>query len=97
MIGMTTLFLPPMNLDTVQLRAFATVAALNGFSTASQQLGCKQSTVSKQVQKLETQLGHKLFVRESTGIRLTAKGIELLPHAINILAINDKAVSSLVH
>lgn len=84
-----------MNLDMTQLRAFVAVAELRSFSKASQRLCRVQSAISQQVQKLETQLGADLFVRDRKGLLLTAQGELVLAYAVKILAMNDQAVSTL--
>ncbi|WPC72877.1 LysR substrate-binding domain-containing protein [Vibrio porteresiae] len=82
-----------MNLDTSILRTFVTVAELKSFSKASTRLNRVQSAVSQQIQKLEMQIGHKLFDRTTSMVELTVKGELFLPYAIQILDINDKSIA----
>lgn len=84
-----------MNLDTSQLRTFVTVAEVKSFSKASKRLNRVQSAISQQVQKLESQIGEKLFIRNTSKVELTLKGELLLNYAVKILSINDKAISIL--
>lgn len=84
-----------MNLDMNQLRTFVTVAELKSFSRASEKLCRVQSAVSQQIQKLEAHLGADLFVRGKKTVALTAKGDEMLVHAVRILEMNDQAVATM--
>lgn len=84
-----------MNLDTSQLRTFVIVAELKSFSKTSKRLNRVQSAISQQVQKLEAQVGEKLFTRSTSKVELTAKGELLLNYAVQILNLNDKAISKL--
>jgi DNA-binding transcriptional LysR family regulator len=85
-----------MNLDTAQLRIFATVAELRSFTKASERLFRVQSAISQQIQRLENQVGFELFIRDRKGLRITVKGEALLAFALKMLAINDQAVLSLL-
>jgi len=60
-------------------RVFYHVAREGGFSRAAQHLHISQSAVSQSVKKLEQQLGHRLFTRNSRRIGLTSEGRRLLP------------------
>lgn len=59
------------------LRTFATVARLGSLTAAAKALGVSQSTVSRQLGKLEEDAGSPLFLRE-TPVRLTERGDVLL-------------------
>ncbi len=59
------------------LRTFATVARLGSLTAAAKALGVSQSTVSRQLSKLEEDAGSPLFLRE-TPVRLTERGDVLL-------------------
>ncbi|MFY4256760.1 LysR family transcriptional regulator [Achromobacter xylosoxidans] len=54
--------------------AFLTVAAEGNFARAGDRLGIGRSAVSRSVQKLEDQLGTRLFVRTTRSTSLTAEG-----------------------
>lgn len=58
------------------LRTFEAVARLGSLTSASKALGVSQSTVSRQVSKLEESAGSPLLLRESP-VRLTERGIAL--------------------
>lgn len=66
-----------------QLQAFLAIAETGNFSQAAQQCGVTQSTISRQIQSLESDLGMPLFHRSSKA-KLTLSGEELLPRARKI-------------
>ena len=66
-----------------QLQAFLAVAESGSFQQAARQCNITQSTVSRQIQSLETQLGLSLFHR-STPAKLTVAGDYLLARARRI-------------
>ena len=61
-----------------QLKAFATVAQLHGFSRAAEHLGMSSSSVSQMVRDLETRLGLQLLHRTTRSVSLTEAGTRLL-------------------
>ncbi len=61
-------------------RVFHSVAKAGNISRASQELFISQPAISKSIQKLETSLGTKLFVRGSRGVTLTEEGKILYAH-----------------
>jgi DNA-binding transcriptional LysR family regulator len=71
-------------MDLHQLTAFRTVARLGTFSRAAAQLNLTQPAVSKQVQTLEDELGHRLFDRLGKTVRLTHAGEILAQYADEI-------------
>jgi DNA-binding transcriptional LysR family regulator len=66
-----------------QLQAFLAVVDTGSFQQASQKCDVSQSTVSRQIQALETSLGVQLFHRTATA-KLTIGGERLLSHARKI-------------
>jgi DNA-binding transcriptional LysR family regulator len=60
------------------LRAFLVCARHGSFRRASDVLGVNSATLSRKVERLEEQLGMKLFVRLQTGLVLTDEGKEAL-------------------
>jgi len=66
-----------------QLQAFLSVAETHSFQRAAQQCGVAQSTVSRQVQSLESDLGIALFHRGAQA-KLTVAGERFLPRARRI-------------
>ena len=55
-------------------RIFYEVANCKNISRAASQLYISQPAISKSIQKLEEQLGAKLFIRSSKGVLLTPEG-----------------------
>lgn len=88
--------MPNRNLDIDLLRAFATVADAGGFTRAGALLGRTQSAISLQIKRLEELLdGIALLERSPRHIRLTDAGRQLLPHARQMLKLNDSVLAEL--
>ncbi|HIK29003.1 MAG: LysR family transcriptional regulator [Oscillatoriaceae bacterium SKW80] len=66
-----------------QLQAFLAVAETGSFQQAARKCGVTQSTISRQIQGLETALGLPLFHR-SAQAKLTIGGERFFPHARKI-------------
>jgi DNA-binding transcriptional LysR family regulator len=64
--------LPSLN----AIRAFESAARLSSFSRAADELHVTQSAVSRQIQKLEAELGQVLFSRNGPHLKLTDRGRE---------------------
>ncbi|MGD9743862.1 MAG: LysR family transcriptional regulator, partial [Dongiaceae bacterium] len=62
--------LPPLN----ALKAFEAAARHESFTKAAQELHVTQGAVSHQVKALETELGFRLFGRESQRLLITEAG-----------------------
>ncbi|MDL2408544.1 LysR family transcriptional regulator [Rhizobium calliandrae] len=67
------------------LKYFAEVARSGSIRKASDELHVATSAVSRQIKKLEDELGTPLFERFSDGLRLTAAGEIVLKHAKDTL------------
>lgn len=76
--------MPPLNSD--DLACFACVADTGSFSRAALELGSDQSTVSRQIARLETALDTRLFNRSGRGVALTEAGTTLLTYARQVAA-----------
>lgn len=72
-----------MNLN--QIRSFISVSKLLNFTNAAKQNGVPQSTISRQINDLEQQLGVRLFYRTKRDVRLTEEGRTFLPYAQEML------------
>lgn len=81
-----------MNLEAV--RAFVTVAEEGQFQLAAAHLGISQQAVSKRLATLESDLGVRLFTRTAGGTQLTIDGQALLPHARELLRMEQRAAES---
>jgi DNA-binding transcriptional LysR family regulator len=82
-------------LDLELLRSFAAVVSHHSFAAAAVHLERTQSAVTQQMQRLEEQIGHPLFVKQGRQKRLTEHGERLLSYAHHMLALNDEALRSL--
>jgi len=74
-----------------QLRYFVAVAEHRHFTRAAADLGVSQPSVSKQIRKLEAEIGDPLFSRTAGQVALTDAGTVLLPWAKRVLADLDAA------
>lgn len=83
------------NLDIGLLRAFAAVAGTRSMTTAADRLGLTQGAVSQQVKRLEETLDCVLFDRARRGLKLTARGDQMLGHAKRLLAMNDEILQDM--
>ena len=63
------------------LRYFVAVARAGSIRKASEELHVASSAVSRQIQKIEDELGTPLFERLPNGLRLTQAGVAALRHA----------------
>jgi DNA-binding transcriptional LysR family regulator len=63
------------------LRYFVTTAEELSFTRAAERLYLTQPSLSSAIRRLEAQIPAELFAREPRGVRLTAAGRALLPHA----------------
>lgn len=68
------------------LQYFQCIARLGNFTKAAQELHIAQPALSKQMARLESEIGAELFVRTGRGIKLTEAGSMLLFHCERILA-----------
>jgi LysR family transcriptional regulator, hydrogen peroxide-inducible genes activator len=68
-----------------QLRYTVAVARAGNFSRAAEQCRVAQPSLSQQIQKLEDELGERLFDRLKTGVKLTPAGEIFLQRAARIL------------
>lgn len=80
-------------MELQQLRYFVAVADTGKFTAAARDLHVAQPSISKQVRKLEDELGAALLERRRTGVALTDAGAILLPWAKRMLADLDGARS----
>jgi DNA-binding transcriptional LysR family regulator len=81
-----------VDLDAV--RTFVAVADTGQFQHAATDLAITQQGVSKRVAALEKDLGARLFVRTARGARLTVDGQAFLPHARELVRLEERALAS---
>lgn len=74
-----------MNMTLSQLRAFEALAQEGHFGRAAAGLGISQPTLSKEVRRLERNIGVALFVRSPAGTTLTPEGERLRAHVAAVL------------
>jgi DNA-binding transcriptional LysR family regulator len=77
--------LPPVDLDLRLVRSFTTVAEHRHFGRAAAALHLTQSSLSRQIARLEQQVGARLLDRTPQGSRLTDAGEVFLPLALALL------------
>ncbi|HEX5595388.1 MAG TPA: LysR family transcriptional regulator [Micromonosporaceae bacterium] len=75
-----------MDVRIQQLRCFKAVAQTRHFTQAAINVGVTQPSLSKQIHRLEAELGAPLFARVRGNVTLTPAGEALLPIAARILA-----------
>src|SRR6478672_2824877 len=68
-------------MDIRELRSFIHVARAGSFSRAASELYIAQPALSRQIAKLEEEIGVPLLTRYGRGVRLTAAGARLLERA----------------
>ncbi len=81
-----------MSLD--QLRSFVTVAEERHVGRAAKRLCLSQPPVSRQIARLEDELGATLFRRHARGMELSEAGLRLLPLAQQILEDVERCASA---
>ncbi|MCV2891556.1 LysR family transcriptional regulator [Lentibacter sp. XHP0401] len=84
-------------MDVAVLRSFVAVVDNGGVTRAAGVLNLTQSAVSMQIKRLEELLGFALFDRVGRKLVPTAAGEQLLGYARKLVALNDEAVTRLMH
>jgi len=77
-----------------QLRYFAEIARKGSFTKGAEALGLTQPALSRQIERLERELGSELFLRGSREVSLTAAGELLLTRSTALLDLYAEIVSS---
>ena len=83
------------NLNFNHLRYFWAVAHEASLTRAAERLNLSQSALSVQIQKLEHQMGHKLFDRIGKRLVLTEAGQIALDYADSVFQAGDEMISTL--
>ena len=76
-----------------RVRHFIAVARAGGFGRAAADLGMAQAPLSQSIQRLEQELGVRLFDRHAKGVTLTAAGRAYLPEVEIAVSASDRARS----
>lgn len=84
----------PSHLDPRLLRAFVVVAEELHFTRAAARLYVAQQALSRDVRRLERELGTELFVRTTRQVTPTPDGERLLPYARRVLAAQDELLAA---
>jgi DNA-binding transcriptional LysR family regulator len=83
-----------MALSIKQVRYFIAAADAGQVSQAAIELNVSQSAVTAAIKQLEADLGVTLFLRQPTGVALTAEGGRFLQHARHIMTAVDAAANA---
>ncbi len=83
--------LPPLE----WVRSFEAAGRLGNFTTAANDLGLTQASISQHIRALEDWLDITLFRRLPRGVELTADGEAYLPHIENALSLIRRGTSDL--
>ncbi|MFJ9088642.1 LysR family transcriptional regulator [Streptomyces sp. NPDC102384] len=86
--------MPPANVEPRLLRAFLAVADELHFTRAATRLYVAQQALSRDIRRLERELGVDLFGRTTRQVTLTADGARLLPHARSVIAAQDELLTA---
>ncbi len=78
-------------MDIDQARTFLAIAAHGSFLAAAEHLHVTQSTVSARIQRLEEELGIRLFVRNRAGASLTVGGRRFAVYAKRLVLTAEQA------
>ncbi|MGY4928268.1 LysR family transcriptional regulator [Streptomyces sp. 900105755] len=84
----------PAHIEPRLLRVFVTVAEELHFTRAAARLYVAQQALSRDVRRLERELGAELFLRSTRQVSLTADGARLLPYARRVLAAQDALLAA---
>ncbi|MGM4892155.1 LysR family transcriptional regulator [Tardiphaga sp. 839_C3_N1_4] len=78
-------------MDIEELRTFVEIADAGGVSPAARRLGVSKSIVSRQLARIEAELGVQLLARTTRGAALTEAGVAFRDHAARACAEIDAA------
>ena len=83
------------NIDPRLFRSFIAVSQELHFGRAAARLYVAQQALSRDIARLERELGVALFVRSTRRVALTAEGERLVPRATELLALHDQILDEL--
>ncbi|GAA1691846.1 LysR family transcriptional regulator [Fodinicola feengrottensis] len=81
-------------MDIEAVRTFVAAVDAGQFQEAATDLSITQQAVSKRIAALEKDLGVRLFIRTARGARVTIDGQAFLPHARELLRVEERAIAS---
>ncbi|MBM4795640.1 LysR family transcriptional regulator [Streptomyces sioyaensis] len=84
----------PYDIDPRLLRAFTAVAEALHFTRAAAGLHVAQQALSRDIRRLEREVGATLFVRSTRQVALTPDGQRLLPYARRVLSAHDELAAA---
>lgn len=84
----------PRDIDPRLLRAFVAAAGELHFTRAAARLYVAQQALSRDIRRLERELGAELFVRTTRQVTLTGDGERLLPYARRVLEAQDDLLAA---
>src|SRR3954465_2011023 len=84
----------PQGIEPRLLRAFLAVAEELHFTRAAARLYVAQQALSRDVRRLERELGVELFVRSTRQVALTADGERLVPYARRVLGAQEELLAA---
>lgn len=79
------------------MRTFLAVLRHGSFTRAAEDVHLAQSTVSDQIQTLESELGTALFIRLKVGLEITPAALALRPYAEDMLTLRDEAFAAVAN
>ncbi|HKL13134.1 MAG TPA: LysR family transcriptional regulator [Halanaerobiales bacterium] len=82
-------------MDINSLKFFKKISEVKSISKVAKDSHISQSALSQQIQKLENDLGHQLFVRSNKGVKLTKSGKMALKYINNIIKTYNQMQDSL--
>ena len=82
-------------MELSDLEVFRTVANEGGISRAASKLHRVPSNITARIQKLESELGKALFIRDKNRLKISASGSQLLDYADQILNLADEAKAAM--
>ncbi|MFT5717200.1 MAG: DNA-binding transcriptional LysR family regulator, partial [Oleiphilaceae bacterium] len=84
-------------MELSDLRIFKAVVETGGISRAAEMLNRVPSNITARIQKLESELGKNLFIREKNRLRVSPSGEQLFIYAKKILLLANEALEQLNH
>ena len=82
-------------MNTENLKEFIVLAETKNFWEASERLYMNQSTLSKHIKNLESELGISLFTRTTRRVELTNYGRIFLPYAKSVIRSEFEGLSAI--